>query len=361
MEWNESTLSSVKIAKVFSDNQNPILNIDFDHGGDHLLATCPGDESIHLYDSYAGKIKKKIFSKKYGLGMAIFTHRPNNILHTSFPSPSSSFSFSHIPSNSSSLSVVTSKPGLEGNNENSNLNSFNNLDNHAIRYLSLHDNAYLRYFRGHEKKVEGIELCPIDDLFISYAPLDSFRIWDLRTTGSLGCMEVKSPFIQAAIDPQGMIFAVGLENKFLRLYDMRGYEKGPFSVFEIEDPVNSNLIWNKMTFSPDGKEILLASNPQSSNSGGGNVAYIIDSFDGIVKRVLHNPKAMKFSWVPNGKFIASGMNDGTVAIWNSESGKMIINELEGHHPHSISNVKFNPKMASMVTTCLNVAFWLPDV
>lgn len=32
-----------------------------------------------------------------------------------------------------------------------------------------------------------------------------------------------SPLV--AFDPQGMVFAVGIDSRFIRLYDCRGYEK----------------------------------------------------------------------------------------------------------------------------------------
>lgn len=72
-----------------------------------------------------------------------------------------------------------------------------------IRYLSLHDNSYLRYFKGHKKKcvlalasvqmpdgadvllvpkrrVVSLAMSPQDDTFLSAARDDTVRLWDLR-------------------------------------------------------------------------------------------------------------------------------------------------------------------------------------
>lgn len=38
-----------------------------------------------------------------------------------------------------------------------------------LRYLSLHDNQYVRYFRGHTAPVTGITVSPKNDLFMSAA------------------------------------------------------------------------------------------------------------------------------------------------------------------------------------------------
>ena len=40
---------------------------------------------------------------------------------------------------------------------------------HTLRYLSLHDNRYLRYFKGHTQQVTTLCLSPKNDLFMSAA------------------------------------------------------------------------------------------------------------------------------------------------------------------------------------------------
>jgi WD40 repeat protein len=40
---------------------------------------------------------------------------------------------------------------------------------HSLRYLSLHDNRFLRYFQGHTARVTSLCMSPRDDTFISAA------------------------------------------------------------------------------------------------------------------------------------------------------------------------------------------------
>ena len=40
---------------------------------------------------------------------------------------------------------------------------------HALRYLSLHDNQYVRYFKGHSARVTALAMSPKNDLFMSAA------------------------------------------------------------------------------------------------------------------------------------------------------------------------------------------------
>ena len=44
---------------------------------------------------------------------------------------------------------------------------------HGIRYHSLHDNKYIRYFTGHTERVTGLCLSPSTDLFLSSGEVGS--------------------------------------------------------------------------------------------------------------------------------------------------------------------------------------------
>ena len=80
-----------------------------------------------------------VYSKKYGVGLVRFTHHPANVL----------------------CSSTKGDP--------------------TIRYLALHDNAYLRYFTGHRRPVCAMEMSPLGDVFVSGAEDDTVRLWDLRS------------------------------------------------------------------------------------------------------------------------------------------------------------------------------------
>lgn len=51
----------------------------------------------------------------------------------------------------------------------------------SLRYLSLHDNRYLRYFKGHRDRVVSLAMSPRDDTFISGSLDNTIRIWDLNS------------------------------------------------------------------------------------------------------------------------------------------------------------------------------------
>ena len=53
-------------------------------------------------------------------------------------------------------------------------------ENDIIRYLNVQENNYIRYFRGHNKRVVTLCMNPTDDSFLSGSLDKSIRLWDIR-------------------------------------------------------------------------------------------------------------------------------------------------------------------------------------
>ena len=132
-------MESMAVGKTFKDNTAKINSLDFSKEGDFLI-TASDDESLHIYNTVSGKKHKSIFSKKYGVDLIRFTHHSSSV-------------------------ICASK------------NSWDE----SLRYLSLHDNRYLRYFKGHRDKVVSLALSPTSDFFISGSLDNTIRLWDLNS------------------------------------------------------------------------------------------------------------------------------------------------------------------------------------
>ncbi|CAG2253890.1 CPS35 [Mytilus edulis] len=136
------------------------------------------------------KPKKTLNSKKYGVDLICYTHAVNTALHSS-----------------------------------------TKVDD-TIRYLSLHDNKYIRYFPGHTKKVVALNMSPINDSFLSGSLDKTLRLWDLRSQNCQGLMHLSGRPV-AAFDPEGLIFAAGINSECVKLYDLRSFDRGPFATFKL--------------------------------------------------------------------------------------------------------------------------------
>jgi COMPASS component SWD2 len=130
-----------------------------------------------------------------------------------------------------------------------------------------------------------------------------------------GCLTIPSPAF-AAFDPTGIIFAVVSHPlSTVMLYDLRNYDKEPFSIFPItDDGYLQNLSYpprmpefSKLEFSNDGKSILVGTT--------GGVHYILDAYEGGMKSRLIDHTANTLSglssgdvcFTPDGKYVIGGI------------------------------------------------------
>ncbi|TPX33021.1 hypothetical protein SmJEL517_g04009 [Synchytrium microbalum] len=304
------------VGKAFKNNTKRITSIDFDFTGE-LCITASEDDTMNLYDVRKGELKKTIFSKKYGCDLARFTHAPNTVLHSSTK------------------------------------------EDDTIRYLSLHDNQYLRYFRGHKAKVISLDICPVDDRFISSSLDGTVRLWDMRSSTCHGCVylsnKLQGPII-VAYDPTGVICAFGLSgSRVILLYDSSNVSGGPFSTFTIqpaEHPRTYN--WTSLKFSACGSYILICTN--------GPEMGLVDAFTGKVwgwASGYENTDGLKLEggFTNNNKYIYCGSQDGKIHFWSVPTLQKV-ETLEGHSEPT-QCVVFNPRHLLVASADSQLAFWCP--
>lgn len=118
-------------------------------------------------------------------------------------------------------------------------------------------------------------MSPVDDKFLSGSLDQTIRLWDLRHPVCLGLMHLPGRPV-ANFDPEGLIFAAGISSDTIKLYDLRSFEKGPFSNFKIGRGADPNTEWTGLKFSNDGKFILVSTN--------GSTIKLVDAYNG---NVLH--------------------------------------------------------------------------
>ncbi|KAH0948860.1 hypothetical protein HN011_000202 [Eciton burchellii] len=311
MKLVDHVVRSFKVAKIFRENSDRINSIDFSPNGDTLIS-CSEDDQIVIYDCEKGTQVRTVNSKKYGVDLIHFTHAKNTAIHSS-----------------------------------------TKIDD-TIRYLSLHDNKYIRYFPGHTKKVVSLCISPIEDTFLSGSLDKSLRLWDLRSPNCHGVMNVSGRPV-AAYDPEGLIFAAGVNSESIKLYDLRSFDKGPFVTFKLSQEKECD--WTGLKFSRDGKTILISTN--------GSTIRLIDAFHGTPLQTfagyLNNKGiAIEASFSPDSQFVFSGSTDGRVHVWNAETGYKVC-VLNGDHPAPVQCIQFNPKYMMLASACTNMAFWLPTV
>mmetsp|Transcript_17422 Transcript_17422/g.28613 ORF Transcript_17422/g.28613 Transcript_17422/m.28613 type:complete len:274 (+) Transcript_17422:203-1024(+) len=257
-----------------------------------------------------GNLHKVIYSKKYGVELTRWTHAANSV-------------------------ICASKNGFD----------------ESIRYLSLFDNRYIRYFKGHRDKVVSLAMSPINDTFMSGAVDDTVRLWDLRTNVCQGLLRIKGrPCV--SFDPQGLVFTAAISSNTIKLYDTRSFDKGPFDTFYIKD--HKPVEWMSLKFSNDGKYLLL--------STGESAIFLIDAFTGqklqvYTGHVNDNGSQLEASFSPDAQFVISGSEDGTVHVWQTQTGKEVA--VWRGHAGAVGAVQWDPRKMCVASACTNLVFWLP--
>ncbi|EFO91985.1 hypothetical protein CRE_16556 [Caenorhabditis remanei] len=221
----------------------------------------------------------------------------------------------------------------------------------TIRYLSLIDNKYIRYFQGHDKLVTGINVSPLDDMFLSVAEDKTIRLWDLKTHNCIGLMNLSATPI-ATFDPEGLLFAAGLDNDIIKLYDLRSFDKGPFSSF---GPLENEhgVEWTAMRFSPCGKYILICTNSAQ--------LFLVDAFSGVIKNVFQEHQnclriPMMASFTPESSHVMVGSSDGMIYFYDVESGSVAL-KIPAPNNQPCHIAEFSPQHFVAATADSKLTLW----
>ncbi|KAK4525189.1 hypothetical protein GAYE_SCF08G3095 [Galdieria yellowstonensis] len=313
---NEQVLTSMRKAKVFKLHERRVNSMDFSSNGEVFISSGD-DESLQLYSAVQGKHLKTIPVKKYGTGLVRFTHHNSAVICA----------------------------------------SQNNFD-HSLRYLSIHENRYLRYFQGHCERVISLAMSPRDDTFFSSSLDKSIRFWDLRDERCQGILRCHGRGV-VDYDPEGVVFGVAYSEGrklVIKLFDLRQFYLGPF--YDTTRDVPTTAETSCLKFSKDGRFMLVTTaEPQPK----------IQLFDAIEPANLlftytghsnDESNYLEASFTPDSKQVLSGSEDGSIFIWSTTTGKHIVT-LTGHEG-PVCAVKWNPQYAMMASACQNVVFWLPS-
>ncbi|KAF2238900.1 WD repeat-containing protein-like protein [Viridothelium virens] len=319
-------------------SKTSVTSLDFDDTGE-LSVVARDDDTLHLYNCKSGKHAKELKSQKYGVHLARFTHNAQSLIYASTK------------------------------------------QDDGIRYLSSHDNSYIRYFKGHTDTVTSIALSPASDTFLSCSRDNTVRFWALNSANAQGQLNLHAAYL-CAFDPSATVIAIASPpTQTILLYDSRNYDKAPFASFETRDfeqkytPQTAGREWSKLEFSNDGRNLLL-----STNSGAGH--FVLDAFDGVLRwfcaidsgsgpsgRTSPSDKGGiagqgDACFSPDGRYLLSGCGRNAILVWDVNSPKnpekilRPMTELPG--PGKAAVVGYNPKHNLVCSADKDLIFWLPD-
>lgn len=306
-------MESVAVARVLHNHTAAVNSLDFSKDGEFLLSSG-NDRRICLYKCTEGMLQRLVVCAKYGACLARFTHDPLSIILTGTAQGDSS-----------------------------------------IRYMSLHDNRYLRSFSAHTAAVVCVDMSPKEDLFTSASMDGTIRLWDLRSPDCQGVMRSSdSSTLRSAVafDPTGAVLASAVNGQ-VWMYDVRMYDQGPFLTASPGLGTSAHSI-STLRFSNDGKYLLAA-------MAGAQVT-LLDAYTGtVLQEFLRRPGERRLPleccFSPDSEFVVGGSEDGAIWRWRTSTGEAM-KPMQGHAA-PVGAVQCNPTRMMMASACSAVALWLP--
>ncbi|OCF31863.1 compass component swd2 [Kwoniella heveanensis CBS 569] len=270
-----------------------ITSLCFDDGGERMVSAGE-DDGFVLWDMRKGRKHKSFYSKKYGIDIPRFTHKSDTIVHAS-----------------------------------------TKLDDHTVRYHSMHDNKYLAYFKGHTARVRSIHVSPVDDTFVTAGDDGTVRLWDLRGNSCKGLVRDVGGSVIVTVDNQGLVFAVACsDTQTIMMYATATMDRAPFAHCPLHDISLESIslpppkpIFTSISFSNNGEYLLVGTSS--------DVHYLLDAFDLAPLRRLIGHQGLErdsegrqpvtprrgtsgeeVSFTADSKWVVSGSADGDIVFWD---------------------------------------------
>lgn len=194
----------------------------------------------------------------------------------------------------------------------------------------------IRRHTGHEEVINCLDVSKRGEEFLVSGSDDcSISIWDPRQKLALDYIETQMPVTAVALAEAGNELYSGAIDNEIKVWDLR-MKKTVYTLTGHTDTITS------LGVSPDSQSLLSFSHDNTLRTWDVRPFAPTDRqikvFDGAQVGLEKN--LIRACWDADGKRVAAGGGDGTVTVWNSDSGKML-HKLPGHKG-TVNDVRISP-------------------
>ncbi|KAL7266312.1 hypothetical protein RUND412_011148, partial [Rhizina undulata] len=200
----------------------------------------------------------------------------------------------------------------------------------------------IRRYVGHEDIVNSMDITRRGpELIVSGGDDGTIGIWDPRQKESVDYLETNFPITAVAISEAGNeLFSGGIDND-IKVWDLRKRSVA-YTMRGHQDTVTS------LGVSPDG-QMLLSNSMDNTVKTWDIRAFapsnrMINTYDGAPAGIEKN--LIRASWSPSGDRIGAGSGDGSVAVWEVETRKLLY-KLPGHRG-TVNDMRFSPNASEPI-------------
>ena len=169
--------------------------------------------------------------------------------------------------------------------------------------------------RGHRARVYAVAVCPTGQRIATGSQDNTVRLWDAHSGAPIQTLEGHEDTVQAvALSTDGARLATGSDDGTARIWNAATGET--LESLRHDEPVKS------VALSPDGTRLLTAS---------GDAAWVwtLDDDAWVVPLLGHTQRVRSVGWSPDGARLYTASEDGTVRIWDAQTGTSL-RTLHGH-------------------------------
>ena len=198
----------------------------------------------------------------------------------------------------------------------------------TIRLWDANTGRNIKTLTGHTRSVNSVSFSSDGNTIASGSWDDTVRLWDVNTGRNIRTLIGHTDGVNSvSFSSDGNTIATGSEDNMIRLWDVNTGRN--IKTFKGYTDTASSYGVNSVSFSPDGNTIASVNDTSDHSLGGMEVMggeehpvflWDVNTGRNIKTLIGHTYSIKSVSFSPDGNTIASGSLDGTVRLWNIDTG-----------------------------------------